>query len=251
MDNLELLIDLHRHANRQGPGGAEETEKAIALARLDKTQRLKVADIGCGTGVSSILLAKHLDAQITAVDFLPEFIDILKENSIKEGLENIISPLVCSMEDLPFSDEEYDVLWSEGAIYNMGFEEGVKKWRRFLKPGGMLVVSEITWITNNRPPEIQEYWESEYPEVDTASSKFKTLESNGYSPIAYFLLPEHCWLDNYYRPMQRTFGDFLKRNGNSKEAHAIVSAEEHEITLYEKHKQYYSYGVYIARKLND
>ena len=80
MDNLELLIDLHKHANRQGPGGAEETAKAIALAMLDKTQQLKVADIGCGTGASAILLAKHLDAQITAVDFLPDFIDILNEN---------------------------------------------------------------------------------------------------------------------------------------------------------------------------
>ena len=250
MDNLELLIDLHRHANRQGPGGSEETEKAIVLAMLDKTQRLKVADIGCGTGSSAILLAKHLNAQITAVDFLPAFIDVLKDNAIKDGVENKICPLVCSMEDLPFSNEEYDVIWSEGAIYNMGFEKGIKEWRRFLKPGGILVVSEITWITNNRPREIQEHWENEYPEIDTASSKFKTLESNGYSPIAYFLLPEHCWLDNYYRPMQRTFGDFLKRNGNSEEAQAIVSGEEQEIVLYEKYKQYYSYGVYIAKKLN-
>ena len=63
------------------------------------------------------------------------------------------------------------------------------------------------------------------------------------------MLPEHCWLDNYYRPMQRTFGDFLKRNGKSKEAQAIVSAEETEIALYEKYKSHYSYGVYIARKL--
>ena len=177
------------------------------------------------------------------------FIDVLKENSIKEGVENKIYPLVCSMEDLPFSDEDYDVIWSEGAIYNMGFEQGIKEWRRFLKLGGMLVVSEITWSTNNRPSELQAHWEKEYPEIDTASSKFKALENNGYSPIAYFLLPEHCWLDNYYRPMQRTFGGFLKRNSNSKEAQAVVSAEEHEFALYEKYKQYYSYGVYIATKL--
>ena len=249
MDNLELLIDLHKHANRQGPGGDKETKKAIALAMLDKTKQLRIADIGCGTGASASFLAKQLNAQVTAVDFLPEFIDVLKETSKVQGLDNKINPLVCSMDELPFSNEEYDVIWSEGAIYNMGFEQGIKEWRRFLKLGGMLVVSEITWSTNNRPHELQAHWEKEYPEIDTASSKVKALENNGYSPIAYFLLPEHCWLDNYYRPMQRSFGDFLKRNGNSEEAQAIVSSEEYEIALYEKYKQYYSYGVYIATKM--
>ena len=250
MENLELLIDLHKYAIRQGPGGFKETEKAIDLAMLDKTDGLKIADIGCGTGASAILLAKQLNAQVTAVDFLSEFIDVLKENSTKEGVEDKIHPLVCSMEDLPFSDEEYDVIWSEGAIYNMGFEHGIKEWRRFLKPGGMLVVSEITWSSNSRPREIQAYWEKEYPEIDTASSKMKVLEKNGYSPLAYFLLPKHCWLDNYYRPMQRSFGDFLQRNGSSEEAQIVVSSEENEIALYEKYKQYYSYGMYIATKLD-
>ncbi|MBW2477143.1 MAG: SAM-dependent methyltransferase, partial [Deltaproteobacteria bacterium] len=64
-----------------------------------------------------------------------------------------------------------------------------------------------------------------------------------------FLLPEYCWLDNYYRPLQNTFDDFLKRNGNSPEAVDIVAAEKAEISFYEKYKSYYSYGVYIAKKL--
>ncbi|MDH3998470.1 MAG: class I SAM-dependent methyltransferase, partial [Desulfuromonadales bacterium] len=133
MDNLELLIDLHKHANRQGPGDAKETKKAIELAMLDKTKQLKIADIGCGTGASAILLAKLLNAQVAAVDFLPDFINVLNENVIKEELTNKVHSAVCSMEDLPFGNQEYDVIWSEGAIYNMGFERGVKEWRHFLK----------------------------------------------------------------------------------------------------------------------
>lgn len=250
MENLELLIDLHKYAFRQGPGGVKETEKAIDLAMLDRSKELKIADIGCGTGASATLLAKSLNAQVTAIDFLPEFIEVLEKRAAEEQLENKIHPLVCSMENLPFRDDEYDVIWSEGAIYNMGFERGIKEWRRFLKPGGKLVVSEITWCTESRPRELQSYWEEAYPEIDTASSKIKSLEDNGYSLIAYFLLPEHCWLENYYRPMQRTFDDFLKRNGGSEQAQAIVSSEETEIALYEKYKQYYSYGVYIAVRLN-
>jgi len=153
------------------------------------------------------------------------------------------------MDNLQFNDGEYDVIWSEGAIYNIGFEDGIKDWKRFLKTGGALVVSEITWTTDTRPLEIQEHWVQEYPEIDTASSKISILENNGYSPVAYFVLPDYCWLDNYYRPMQNSFTEFLKRNENSKEAQAIVDAEKNEISLYEKYKKYYSYGVYIARNL--
>ncbi len=195
------------------------------------------------------MLASLLNAQITAVDFLPDFIEVLKVNAENEGLTEKIDPLVCSMDNLQFNDEEYDVIWSEGAIYNMGFENGVKDWKRFLKTGGLLIVSEITWITNDRPFEVQKHWVNEYPEIDTASSKIDILERNGYSPVAYFVLPEHCWLDNYYRPMQDSFPEFLKRNGNSERAQAIVEAEKKEIALYEEYRAHYSYGVYVARKL--
>jgi len=248
MEDLQLIIDLHKRAKRQGPGGAEETHKAIDLAMLNPSTQLKIADIGCGTGASTMLLARLLNAQITAVDFLPEFIEVLKTTANNEGLTEKINPLVCSMDNLPFSDEEYDVIWSEGAIYNIGFEKGIKDWKRFLKPEGLLVVSEITWITGARPSELEKYWVDEYPEIDTASAKINILENNGYSPVGYFVLPEHCWLDNYYRPIQNSFAEFLQRNGNSESAQAIVAAEKTEIALYERYKAHYSYGVYIARR---
>ena len=249
MDDFQLLVDLHKRAKRQGPGGDVETRKAIGLAMLDPSAPLKIADIGCGTGASTIQLACLLNAKITAIDFLPEFIEVLKGNAENEGLSKKINPLLCSMENLQFDDEEYDVIWSEGAIYNIGFEKGINDWRRFLKPGGVLVVSEITWTTSDRPSEIQKYWEAEYPEIDTASSKINILEKNGYSPVAYFVLPECCWLENYYRPVQNSLDEFIVRNANNENAQAIVEAEKKEIFLYEKFKKHYSYGVYIARKL--
>ncbi|MBW1849118.1 MAG: class I SAM-dependent methyltransferase [Deltaproteobacteria bacterium] len=249
MEDYQLLIDLHKRAKRQGPGGDAETSKAIDLAMIDPSALLKIADIGCGTGSSAMLLARVLNAQITAVDFLPDFVEVLKANAESEGLSKKIDPLVCSMDNLQFDNEEYDVIWSEGAIYNMGFKNGINDWKRFLKTGGLLVVSEITWTTNDRPFEIQKHWEAEYPEISTASAKISILENSGYSPIAYFVLPERCWLDNYYRPLQNSFAEFLARNANNENAQAIVEAEKKEISLYEGFKKYYSYGVYIARKL--
>ena len=250
MSDFQLLIDLHKHANRQGPGGDDATELAVNLARLDRTAPLKIADIGCGTGASTLLLARLLNAQLTAVDFLQEFLDVLEARAQKMGVADKITTLACSMDELPFADEEFDVIWSEGAIYNIGFEAGVAAWKRYLQAGGILVASEITWTTASRPAEIEEHWQGEYPEIDVASAKISVLEKHGYAPIGYFVLPEQCWLDNYYQPLQNGIAAFLDRNGDSEEAQEIVAAEQREIELYERNKAYYSYGVYIARKLN-
>lgn len=246
--DFQLLIDLHRSAERQGPGGEVETVRALDLAGLDRSRPLNIADIGCGTGASAIVLAKALDAQITAVDFLPEFLDELLSRANNQGVADRITTLNCSMDDLPFAAGEFDVIWSEGAVYNLGFEAGISAWRRFLKPGGKLIVSEITWLSATRPPELSSHWETEYPEVDVASAKIGVLERQGYTPEAYFVLPPHCWLENYYRPMERRFEVFLEQHGHSDQAKAVVDAERYEIAFYEKFRDYYSYGVYVAKK---
>ena len=248
MDNLELLVDLHRYNERQGPGGTAETLLALRLARLGSSAALEIADIGCGTGTSTLLLARELNAHVSAVDLMPEFIDELKKNANRQGLADRITPRVASMNDLPFEDETFDVMWSEGAIYNMGFERGARKWRRLLKPGGILAVSEITWTTDKRPAELQAFWDEAYPEIDTAAGKIRALERSGYAPVGYFVLPEACWLDNYYGPLQGGFDEFLNRHGHSEDAHALVQAEEREIELYRKYRAFFSYGFYVARK---
>lgn len=248
MDNLALIIDLHLDAQRQGPGGDEETRQAIHLAGLEASSSLQIADIGCGTGAASFALARELDCSVTAIDFLPEFLQELNNRAAQHGLSNRVTTLQASMDALPLEDSSLDAIWSEGAIYNMGFANGVTAWRRFLKPSGILAVSELTWLTGERPAEIEEHWQQHYPEVDTASAKMAVLEKAGYAPLGYFPLPIHCWLDNYYRPMQDRFDAFLSRHGHSEAAKAIVSAEKNEIALFEKYAPFVGYGYYIARK---
>lgn len=62
------------------------------------------------------------------------------------------------MDNLPFREEELDLIWSEGAIYNIGFERGLNEWRKYLKTGGYIAVSEISWFTEQRPAEIHNFW---------------------------------------------------------------------------------------------
>lgn len=151
MDELTLLADLHKAGLRQGPGSPDVTRRAMVLAGLDGSRPLEIADIGCGTGGASLELARMLDARITAVDFLPSFLDVLRQRAQAQGLGERIMTLEASMDALPFTDASFDVIWSEGAVYNMGFEAGIAAWKRFLKPGGKLVLSEITWTTAARP----------------------------------------------------------------------------------------------------
>jgi len=207
-----------------------------------------IADIGCGTGVASILLAKHTKGNITAVDFLPAFLEKLEDDAEKAGVGDRITTLASDMGDLPFESEQFDVIWSEGAIYNIGFKTGIEAWKKYLKPNGILVATEITWLTPEVPEGLSTHWETEYPEVAPASTKIKQLEDSAYTLLGYFPLSSDCWRAEYYQPLRDSFADFLTRNENSEAAQAIVETETHEIALYEKYKAYYSYGCYIAQK---
>lgn len=250
MTELELLVDFHLEAERQGPGSTGDTLRALDLTGVSRDSPLRIADIGCGTGGQTITLAQNVEGQITAVDLFPEFLEKLNARSRELGLENKITTLERSMDDLPFSDEEFDMIWSEGAIYNMGFEKGVRDWKRYLKTGGILAVSEITWITGTRPAEIEAHWNNEYPEIDTASGKIRILEENGFSPVGYFILPQESWIDNYYKPMEARFDDFLQKHNNSEIAQNIVEGEKEDIRKYRKFKDYFSYGFYIAKRVS-
>ena len=145
MDELTLLADLHKAGLRQGPGSPDVTRRAMGLAGLDGSRPLEIADIGCGTGGASLELARMLDARITAVDFLPSFLDVLRQRAQAQGLGRIIT-LEASMDALPFTDASFDVIWSEGAVYNLRLEH---------PPGNASSSPAASWCfprSHGRPP---------------------------------------------------------------------------------------------------
>jgi SAM-dependent methyltransferase len=246
---FDLLIDLHSPHERQGPGSIASTLHAIDRAGLTRDRRSRIADLGCGTGSSALLLAETLDTEVLAVDLFEPFLEELHRRASSRGVADRITTLQASIDSLPFHDEEFDVIWSEGAIYNIGFATGVQMWRRFLRPGGVLVISEITWLTAARPAVLEEYWLSEYPEIDTASAKIQALERSGYSPIGYFTLPADCWREGYYEAILSDLDAFCARN-DSPLADQIADAERAEAQVYDTFSDYYSYGMYVARRVD-
>lgn len=133
MNEMELMMHLHLNNNRQGPGDENATKLALQLAQIDTTQPFRVADIGCGTGAQTVTLAKLLKGEIIAVDIFDTFLQKMKERIYRQNLQANISMLAASMDDLPFQKEEFDIIWSEGAVYNIGFRKGITYWKNFLK----------------------------------------------------------------------------------------------------------------------
>ena len=239
MDDLQLLVDLHLPGPRQGPGSTDETKRALDIANIDRSRPLRVADIGCGTGAATKVLAQELDTQVFAVDLFPQFLQRI-------NAENV-SPIAASMDALPFPEKSFDVIWSEGAIYNMGFANGLAYFKNFLKPGGIIAVSEITWTTDERPAEIQDFWHEAYPEIDTVTGKLDAVEKQGLEFIGHFILPKYCWMENYYEPLRSRYDDFLDAHNHSEAAQTLINADKEEAALYEKYHEYYSYGFYVSR----
>ncbi len=242
---LELLVDFHVEAERQGPGSPDDTRLAAKLAGIT-SDGLDIVDIGCGTGASSIELARDFNATVTAVDLFPQFLSRLEQQASTLGVSDRITTVEGDMTDLPFPDASFDVVWSEGAVYNMGFTAGVAAWKRLLRPGGVMVISEITWLTSTRPAEIDEHWRAEYPEIDTAAAKISILEENGLSLRGFFVLSEAGWEEHYYQPMEQRLDDFLARHASNSTASEIVEAQRREIELFRTYQDYYGYGFYVA-----
>jgi len=246
---LQLLVNLHNPNPRQWPWSDEETRKALNLLDLDNSKKIKIADIGCGTGWQTITLAKHTNSEIIAIDLFDDFLGTLKDNASKAGVGDNITTLTCSMDNLPFKEHEFDLIWAEWAIYCIGFENGIQKWKPYIKPWGYVAVSEITWTTQDRPKAIADHRNNEYPEIDTAWKKIEILEKQWFSLVGYFNLQEKSWTTNYYTPIQERLEKFLQENNHSSLAQDIVENERKEVDLYTKYKDFYSYGFYIAQKI--
>jgi len=247
MDELDIIVDFHKDSQRQGPGSDIETIKALDLMCKTK-ENIDILDIGCGTGSQTMVLAENSKSYITAIDIFPEFLDVLNRKIKEKDLASRVVAQQISMDDLPFKNEQFDLIWSEGAIYIIGFEKGLTEWRRVLKPEGYLVVTEMSWLTNKRPYEIEKYWTKNYSQIDTISNKIKLIEENGYIPTAHFILPKYCWLNNYYEPNQERMESFLEKHKYSRLAEEFIKNEKKEVQMYKRYKDYYGYVFYIARK---
>jgi ubiquinone/menaquinone biosynthesis C-methylase UbiE len=246
--DFELICEYFSTLERQGPGSPEVTIKALSFVD-NLTTESRIADIGCGTGGQTRVLAAHAPGRITGIDLFPTFIDLFNSQAKKANLQDRVNGIVGSMDNLSFQDEELDLIWSEGAIYNIGFERGLRQWRRFLRTGGHIAVSEASWFTEERPAEIDAFWQDAYPGIDTIPNKVAQVQKAGYLPVATFILPENCWTGHFYAPQVAARETFLKKHAGNKTAEEFIANERHEAELYGKYKDFYGYVFYVGKKI--
>jgi len=242
---MELIIDFFKSMDYLGPNCKEESVKVINSLSITN-KNIKIADIGCGTGRPTEILANELNGKIIAIDLAEEFLEPAKKRFNDKNLN--IETSCQDMGNLNFDVEEFDLIYSEGSIYNIGFEKGINYWKKFIKLNGYLVVAEISWLTEKRPKKIQEYWDYYYKEIDTCENKIKQLKKAGYKVIKHFIVPPKCW-ENYYNHVEKYFNPFLKKHEYSKEAIEFIEEFKTEMDIYNEFNDYFSYVFYIAQRI--
>ena len=245
--DFSMIADFFKRVDRQGPGGERETRLATSLIP-DFKRKIRIADMGCGKGSQTFVLADEYDAEIDAIDLLPEMVEGIREKSDKQGLEDCVHPVQASMDALPFRKESYDLIWAEGSIFIIGYQKGLAYWREFLKPGGFIAVTECSWLSNKRP-ENMNWIQDNLPEIDSIEHKIHQMAEAGYEPFAHFVLPETCWTENYYAPMKPAMEAFLKDHPGDARAQAFIRRLKEEIAYYEENKDCFGYVFYIGRKV--
>lgn len=241
---------------RLGPGDEASTKKALNLLLSAKSRskvaadfaRLKILDIGCGNGAQTIALAKNIDGTIVAVDNHQPYLTEMQRRAESEGVSGKIQPCLKDMCDLDPEKGSFDLIWSEGALYIMGFREGLAVCQQLLAPGGLLAVSELSWLQPDPPEECRQFFANEYPAMVDIDANLATIKSCGYDLLGHFTLPESAWLDTYYAPLEHRLQSFLKEYAAEPERVEIIYSIQREIEIYRRYSRYYGYEFYLMQQ---
>lgn len=246
MEGMEYFLAIFGSLPRAGPGSHECTRRAYELMTgVPKSPR--ILDIGCGPGVQTVDLLKISGGTVVALDFLPLMIERTRSNAAQAGVAERLEVLEQDMRQMDFPPASFDVIWSEGALYNLGFENGLEKIRSFVRPGGHVAVSEAVWLKPAPPAPVVEFWR-QYPEIDTIENKLAVIERLGYRREGHFVLPRNTWTTDYYDPMEILLAGKSKEWAGIPQGLEVIEEARHEIGLYREYSDYYGYAFFVMRR---
>jgi SAM-dependent methyltransferase len=242
-----VFFEIHSGLPREAPGDDASTARALALAR-GLPPKPDILDVGCGPGAQTLVLARATGGAVLAVDNHAPFLEDLRRRASWAGLADRVQSIRGSMFELPFMEAAFDLIWSEGAIYIMGFDHGLQSWRRLLRPAGWLAVTEVAWLRDDPPREIVDFWTAGYPGIRTVAENLAAIRDGGYDPAGHFVLPESSWWDSYYVPVLERVARLKETYRGDAEALGILDQETLEIDLYRKYSSYYGYVFFVMKR---
>ncbi|QLG93665.1 MerR family transcriptional regulator [Pseudomonas yamanorum] len=242
-EHEQYMVDFERifdGLDRLGPGSVEDSLKAFhALPVVPGT----LLDIGCGRGTTTVLLAEQTPGRLTALDNDEYSLSCLRETLQAKALQERVTPICASMTELPFDEQDFDAIWSEGSAYIMGFEKALKDWKRFIKPQGFLVVSDLVWLTDAPHEEASTFWGQSYPDMTTVQSRLSAIARLGYQVLDTFPLSEQAW-ENFLGPLHKKVDGFSLQDFVS---NALTDMRK-ELSIHRRYLGEYGYQFFILQK---
>jgi len=241
-----IFFEIHDNLSREGYGRDKYTRKAFGM--IPKLRKPSILDVGCGPGAPTLELARLTTGKIIGVDTHQPYLDRLAEKAQRLGFSHRITTINCSMLDMVFPDESFDVIWAEGSIYVIGFDRGLEQWRWLLKPNGFLAVHEMVWLKPNPPKEIYDYWKQNYPGLRTISENLVEIPKRGYDLIGHFALPEDAWWPEYYGPLEKRIQQLRRKYHDDSKALRELDLEQIEIEMFKKYYGWYGSAFFVMKK---
>jgi ubiquinone/menaquinone biosynthesis C-methylase UbiE len=201
------------------------TRKAFQM--LPKLDNPYILDIGCGSGIPTMELARLSQGEVLGIDIDQSALDKFTIKIEEKGLAGRVQALNHSMIDMDFSDRSYDIIWSEGSIYAIGFEKGLKEWRRFLKPDGFMVVHD---------------------DQGDVEGKLWQISSCGYELLGYFLLSKVTWYDEYFAPLEKLINETRKSCTDDPKILEELHQAQMELDMFNENPERSSSVYFIIKK---
>lgn len=221
--------------DRWGPGSETDTLKALAMV---PHQPRRLLEIGCGKGIATSLLLSNTEAKVIAVDN--------EESALHRLHERINNPrltTVCaSMIKLPFEPNSVDLIWCEGSAYIMGVEHALAAWKPLLEEDGILVFSDLVWLTDTPADEAAQFWSTGYPDMKTVAQRTADIEGQGYQVLNSFGLSKEGWI-GYFEPLRERATALRSEMADS----AALQDIERELSIYDRFLDQFTYQMFVVK----
>ena len=241
------FIEIFESVPRGGPGDPASTRRALAMMP-DLPVHPRVLDLGCGPGGGSAKLARLTGGHVAALDLHAPFVVQQAAAARAAGLSHRLDPVCADMRAAPFAAGVFDLVWSEGALYSIGFRQGLDLCARLVRPGGYVAASEVVWTAVEPPDEVRRWGQTEYPDIAPITEKAAAVTGAGLDIVGHFTLPREAWTLHFYEPIKARLGEFRRAWSGDAVGLAVIAELDLEIDMYERYSDVQGYEFFVARR---